>query len=120
MADSFASRAELRALVGAGSGDATDNRLDMTLIAATRWVRYRVGDDVADDDDELEAPYTVTVVETTPAKKAATLAAATRFWKAPDVPFGVASFGEYAIGVKVSIPEADVLLFGQRTDWGFA
>lgn len=120
MTDVYASRTELRALVGAGSGDALDARLDMTLIAATRWVRYRVGDDVADGDDDLTAPYDLDVIATTPAKKAATLAAATRFWKAPDVPFGVAFGGEYGISIKTSIPEADVLLFGQRTDWGFA
>ena len=120
MTDVYASRTELRALVGAGSGDVLDDRLDMTLIAATRWVMYRVGVDVADDDDDLEAPYTLTVVATTPARKAATLAAATRFWKAPEVPFGVAGFGEYGVSVKTSIPEADVLLLGQREDFGFA
>lgn len=120
MTDVYASRAELRALVGAGASADLDTRLDMTLIAATRWVMFRCGDDVGADDDALEAPYSLTVIAATPARKAATLAAATRFWKAPEVPFGVMGAGEYGISIKTSIPEAEVLLMGQREDFGFA
>lgn len=120
MADVYASRAELRSLVGAGTSTELDTRLDMTLIVATRWVMYRVGVDVGATDDELEAPYTLAVVATTPARKAACLAAATRFWKAPEVPFGVMGMGDYGVSIKTSIPEAEVLLLGQRSDFGFA
>lgn len=120
MTDVYASRDELRSLLGAGLGSAVDTRLDFTLIAATLWVRYRVGDDVGADDTDITTPGTLTVVATTAAKKAATLAAATRFWKAPEVPFGVMGMGEYGVTVKTSIPEAEVLLFGQKSDFGFA
>jgi hypothetical protein len=120
MTDVYASRAELRALVGAGANADLDTRLDWTLIAATLWVRYRVGDDVATDDADITTPGTLTVVATTAAKHAATLAAATRFWKSPEVPFGVMGMGDYGVTVKTSIPEAEALLVGQKSDFGFA
>ena len=122
MAEVYATRAELWDLIGSGQTvpDAQEDRLDMCLIAATRWVQFRCGVDVGADDDELTAPYTLTVIATTPARKAATLAAATRFYKAPDVPFGVTGMGEYGMSVKSAIPEAELLLLGQREDFGFA
>ena len=118
MTDVYASVEELRALVGAGDSSTLTDRLGWTLIAASRWVDYRTVEDVTDDD--VTAPYTLTVVATTAGRKAATLAAATRFYKAPDVPFGVFGSGEYAVTVKTSIPEAEVLLLGQRDTFGFA
>lgn len=120
MTDVYASRAELQAVIGAGSSDAVNDRLDLALIAATRWVQYRVGTLETTDDDALEAPYTLTVVAATPGQKAACLAAATRFYKAPDAPFGVLGGGEYAVIVRTAIPEAELLLFGQREAFGFA
>lgn len=118
--DVYASAAELTAIVGAGTATESVARVALALIAATRWVRFRVGDDVGADDDVLTAPYTIAVIATTPARKAACLAAATRFFKAPDVPFGVMGTGDYGMSVKTTIPEAEVLLLGQRTAFGFA
>lgn len=120
MTDVYADADELWAIVGPGNAlpDAQEPRLALALIAATRWVGYRVGVEVT--DDELLAPYTIEAVECRPAWKAACLAAAVRFMKSADAPFGVTGVGEYGMSVKTSIPEAEVLLFGQREAFGFA
>ena len=50
----------------------------------------------------------------------ATIAAAVRFYKSPDVPFGVAGGWDMATYVRMSIPDVDLLLLGQRERFGIA
>lgn len=117
MANVYASRAELSSVLG-GTITGADDRLDMALIVASRWVEYRVGLDVTEAD--LSAPYTLVVVACHPAYKAATLAAAVRFFKAADAPWGVASLGDMSAYVKTSMPDVELLLMGQRQAFGLA
>lgn len=120
MTDVYASVAELWAVVGAGTmPDAHEDRLGAALIFGTNYVRYRVGLDVTEDVD-VEPPYTLVVVAAPAAYGLACIAAAVRAFKSADVPFGVLGMGEYGMNVKASIPEADLLLFGQREAFGFA
>lgn len=117
MADVYASRTELSAVLG-GTITGADDRLDLALLAASRWVEHRVGLDVTEAD--LVAPYTLTVVACPPSWKAATLAAAVRFFKAADAPWGVAGVGELAAYIKTSMPDVELLLMGQRQAFGIA
>jgi hypothetical protein len=119
MADVYASRADLEAAIGgtiSGAGD----RFDLALLVASRWVDYRVGTAVTEAN--LSAPYTLVVVACPPAWKAATIAAAVRFLKSPDVPFGVAGMDGSGMTayVRTSMPEVELLLFGHRMAWGMA
>lgn len=118
MTDVYASRSELRQVLGGGTDSTIDDRLDLAILVGTAWVQHRVGLEV--DMGDLSAPYTLAVVACPPAYKAATLAVAVRTYKSPDVPFGVMGAGEYAVRVQTSIPEADAILFGKREAFGFA
>lgn len=119
MTDVYASRSDLSAAIG-GTISGADDRLDLAVLVASRWVDYRVGNDVVESD--LTAPYTLTVVACPPAWKAATIAAAVRFLKSPDVPFGVAGMDGSGMTayVRSSMPEVELLLFGHRMAWGMA
>ena len=117
MSDVYASRAELSSVLG-GTITGADDRLDLALLVASRWVEYRLGLDVTESD--LIAPYSLTVVACPPSWKAATLAAAVRFFKAADAPWGVASMGEMATYVRTSMPDVELLLMGQRQAFGIA
>lgn len=115
----YASRTELAATLGMTGVTGLDDRLDLALLIASRWVDYRTGTTV--DQAAVTAPYTLTVVASQPAVKQATISAATRFYKSPDVPFGVAGgLGDLAVYIKSSIPEAELLLLGHRVSWGIA
>lgn len=119
MADVYASRSEFASVLGVSAATGLDDRLDLALIVASRWVDYRIGNTVTEED--VTAPYTLNVVACNVAVKSATLAAASRFYKSADVPFGVAGgFGDLAVHIKVRIPEAEVLLLGQKQSWGIA
>ena len=118
MTDVYASRAELASALGVSGASGLDDRLDLALIAGSRWVDYYLGTAVTEED--VTAPYTLSVVACNVAEKAATLAAASRFYKSADVPFGVVGgLGDYAVRVQRSIPEAEAILFGLRTEFGF-
>lgn len=119
----YASLAALKAKLAIPTATTThDDDLGLALVAATRWVDWRIGDlDIAADDvwtgdaDDLEvvaAPKTNYVL--------ATLAAAVRFTKATDVPFGVAGMNDQGVVayVRSSIPEAEVLLGEAIESWG--
>lgn len=118
MANVYLTRDELNAVLGAGLTTGIEDRLDMACIVASRWVDYRVGNPVGEDD--LEPPYTLTREACPPAWTAAALVVAVRFFKAPDVPFGVMTVGEGGMSVKTYIPEAEMILFGHRVAFGFA
>lgn len=117
MANVYASRSELSSVLG-GTITGADDRLDLALLVASNLVRYRVGLDVTEAD--LSAPYTLVVVACPPAYKSACLVAAVRAFKSADAPWGVASFGDMTAYVKQSIPDVDVILFGQRQAFGLA
>ena len=104
------------------SGTAQDTDLALALVGATRYVDLAIGDlDVVADDAWTDDPLDL-VVETDPpaAYVSATLALAVRFYKAPDVPFGVAGMSDQGLVayVKQSVPEAEILIAPLRQSWG--
>ena len=119
--DTYASMADLEAVIGASAGESQVRRRELCLIAATRWVAHRIGAPVT---DELLDPGAPSVgVNTVPAKAAwaqATLEAAVRFYKGPDVPWGVAGGWDEAVYVRQNMPEVELILFGHRVAWGVA
>jgi hypothetical protein len=112
----YASEAELNAILGR-EPSAHDERTVASLVAASRWVDYRIG--VTITDDPITIPYTIAVVAASPAVHAATLVAAVRFYKGPDVPFGVAG-QDLTAYVRTGIPDAELALLGQRQSFGIA
>lgn len=114
----FASPADLSAVLGTAQTPGIEDRLDLALVVATGWVGHRVGE--PQDPGDLVPPYTVEVVACPPAWRLATIAAAVRFYRSPEVPFGVMQVGEYGAQVRSSIPEAEAALLGHRADFGLA
>lgn len=121
MTDSYVSTEDVAAAVGITLGETPDevllDRISLAALLGTAYVDMSVSGTVL--TAELTAPYTVTAVACPPAYRAAATVAAVRYLSAKDVPFGVVSVGEYG-KVIGSIPEADMLLRGHRTDWGLA
>jgi hypothetical protein len=125
-ADTFASPEELASYLGGVSGgpgraaSTHDQRRNLALIAASRWVAYRIGIGVTDDPIP-PGDVTVTPVDARPAWRAATLVVATRFYRSADAVFGaMGGFGDDAVIVRAAIPEAELLLVGQTVSWGIA
>jgi hypothetical protein len=118
--DAYASDAELVAVIGPSANSATVERRAVALLLATRWVAYRIGVPVTDDPVDVDVPPTIHAVPATAAVRQATLAAAVRFYKSPDVPWGVAGGWDEAVYVRQSMPEVELILFGQRRRWGIA
>ena len=120
--DSFAAPAELRPALGQLTGEVNDRRVAVALLVATRHVLHVMG--YAIDDDEVipadPAALDVTTVPVRSSWRQATIAAAVRFYKSPDVPFGVAGGWDMATYVRMSIPDVDLLLLGQRERFGLA
>lgn len=119
----YASLAALKAKLAIPTAEtARDNDLALALVAATRWVDWRIGDlDVAADDAWTGAAADLAVATTPKANYVlATLAAAVRFTKSADVPFGVAGMNDQGVVafVRSSIPEAEILLGEARVSWG--
>ncbi len=116
--DVFASPAELRAALG-NVGDT--NRLGMALLVATRWVLHRLGYTFTDTELPADpAAITVTPVAVRSSWRQATIAAAVRFYKSPEAPFGVLGGFDMATYVRMSIPDVDMLLLGERMRFGVA
>jgi len=115
----YVSPEDVRAAVGAAAGASQDDRLTTVAILGSRYVDGIVGTLVADESTAVP-PYTVEVVPCPPAWRLAALAAAVRFSKSPDLPFGaVGGLGDSAVYVRgTSIPEADLILTGHRLSWG--
>lgn len=116
--DSYCSRADVAAALGAGATTGITERLDMACLLGTQYVDSVVTGVV--DTTELTPPYTVDVVYCPPAYRAAAIVAAVRFLKSPDAPFGVMQVGEYGMTIKGAVPEADLILRGHRESFGFA
>ena len=120
---SYASLAMLkRRLAIEDAVTAYDDDLGLALVGATRYVDLQIGDlDVA-ADDLWTGDHNDIVVETDPAAAyvSATLALAVRFYKATDVPFGVAGMSDQGLVayVQKSVPEAEILLAPLRQSWG--
>jgi hypothetical protein len=117
--EAYASMDELVGVLGASAGGANATRRAVSLLLATRWVAYRIGMPVTDDPIPVDISD-VTAVEARPAIRQATVAAAIRFYKSPDVPWGVAGGWDEAVYVRQSMPEVELMLFGQRQRWGIA
>lgn len=115
MADVYATTDELKAVVAPGGAAALDDRLAAALILGSRYVDRRLGTLVAEPYiADLEDPYAVTTVACPVSWRQAALVAAVRFYKSSDVPFGVVGgLAEYAVRVRMEIPEVDLILYGQ-------
>lgn len=123
MATVYALSSEAAPSVGGSTGALSEGnaqRLILACIVATLWVAERVGAELA--VPVLAPPYTEERATVDPRWTAATIVAAGRFYRSPDIPFGVlGGLGDMAVNVKVSIPEAELVLFGARTGdlaWG--
>jgi hypothetical protein len=112
----YASAAELKSVLGIPA-DRSDDRVDLALVAASRWVDFRIG--VASTNDPITLPLTLGVVPSTAAIHDATVAAAVRFYKSADVPFGVAG-QDMAVYVRTGMPDVELLLLGHRQTFGVA
>lgn len=117
----YVSLEDVRQAVGAAAGAASDDRLSTVAILGSRYVDGIVGTVVA-DESAATPPYLIAVVPCPPAWRLAALAAAVRFSKSPDLPFGaVGGLGDAAVYVRgTSVPEADLILTGHRRSWGVA
>jgi hypothetical protein len=111
---------DVRQATGAATGPVQDDRLATVAILGSRYVDGVTGTLVADVD--AIPPYTLELVPCPPAWRLAALAAAVRYSKSPDLPFGaVGGLGDAAVYVRgTSIPEADLILAGHRLSWGIA
>lgn len=119
--DTYATLADLEPRLGPTSDVPTLDRRALVLILATRWVAYRIGAVVTDELlDPATTPLIPTPVACRPAVRQATVAAAVRFDKSPDVPFGVAGGWDMATYVRMSMPDVDLMLYGQRRAFGIA
>jgi hypothetical protein len=117
----YASRADLAAALGMTGVSGPETRLDLALVIASRWVDNYLGIDFTQEDIDQDGTLTLTATDCPPAYKQAALAAASRFYKSTEIPYGVVGgLGDLAVRVKQSIPEAEVLLMGYRTEWGIA
>lgn len=118
--DSYAPLADLDLALGSPSTDATRERRNLCLLLATRYVAYRVGAVVTDTEVPVPLVGDVSPVPARPAWRRATVAAGVRFFKSEEVPFGVAGGWDMATYVRQSIPDVDLMLYGQRTGFGIA
>ena len=118
----YASLALLKQRLGVTSTD-SDDVLALSLVQATRALDAFVGNGAEADDawtgdaDDLEV-----VDEPAAAFVNATLYLAVRFHKTPDVPFGLAGMNDAGLVayVRRSAPELELMLHGQRLQWGIA
>lgn len=113
--DVYTTAAELKAIVAPGASSALDDRLAAAVILGTLYVDQKLGNPVAEPIvADLEDPYALTTVACPVSWRQAALVAATRFYKSTDVPFGVVGgLAEYAVRVRMEIPEVDLILYGQ-------
>lgn len=121
----YASLAALKAELAIPAANTDhDDDLGLALVAATRWVDWRIGDlDVAADDVWTGDPADLELATGVKAGVVlATIAAAIRYAKSSDVPFGVAGMNDQGVVayVRSSIPEAELLLAEAAQSWGIA
>jgi hypothetical protein len=93
-------------------------RLTLAVASASNFIKYKVGVAVEEEDDLTE----ITIVDCKASWKQATIVAAVRFYQSPNVPFGTSGMGGDGMTswVSKSIPEVDLLLFGEKRSWGIA
>jgi len=119
---SYATEAELQAALG--GIQPADNRLKMALWVASTWVRQYLGindPDWLSQDIDWSYEWDVSEQECPAYLKTATIAAAVRILKAPDVPWGAAGgLGDVAVYVKNRLPEVELMLLGRKQSWGVA
>lgn len=118
----YASLADLKRRLSI-TGDTFDDDLALALVTATRYVDLETGSE-ADGEDAWTGSADDLALASTPtaALVNTTLHVAIRFYKSADVPFGVAGMTDQGMVayVRSSIPEAQLMLLGQRTAWGIA
>jgi hypothetical protein len=123
--DTFAAPEEMRAALG-NVGVGNDLRLNLALLVATRHVLHVLGYTIVGTDLYAEIPPSPDPLEIVPVPvpvatwRTATIAAAVRFYKSPEVPFGVAGGWDMATYVRQSIPDVDMMLIGERVAFGIA
>jgi hypothetical protein len=106
--------------LGVGDSDGLDDRVRLALVMATRvWLRA-VGDPVG--DDPMTPPYSVTTVAASAEVVQAVIKMGVRFYRDPDVAFGILQAGEIGVAVRRVFPELSPYLFGRRRGnaWGLA
>ena len=103
---SFADPTEPARILGVAP---SDPRLVLALETAERYVQLRTGID----------PATVDPSTAPSGPHSATVAASVRFYKGPDVPFGLAGT-DLTSYVSRTMSEVDLALVGHRLDWGIA
>lgn len=119
--DVFASPAELAPHIGQVVGAAQERRSGMALLTATRYVLFKLG--YSFDEDTIPpdpAPLDVVPVAVRASWHDACLIAAVRYWNSPSTPFGVTAGWDMATYVRWSIPDADLVLLGERQRFGIA
>lgn len=108
----YASLGDLARKVTGGTAIAGfEDELASAVILGSRYVDSRLGNLYG--DDPMAGPYdeaSVTVIACDPRWRAATIVAATRFYKSADIPFGVVGGWDYAVRAQGSIPEVDLIL----------
>lgn len=125
MADVYASIDDLSAALTGSEGQQVDadddvlaSRMTLALVVGTNYVNAKIGLPV--DEDDLEAPYSIDVVPAPAVYRAATIAAAVRFYSSAQAWAGVIGVGESASYIRSSLPEVDLILFGHRKSFGLA
>lgn len=106
--------------LGVGEATGLDDRVRLALVMASRvWLRA-TGEQVG--DDPMTSPYEVSVVPASAEVIAAVVKMAVRFYRDPDVPFGIMAAGDVGLAVRRVFPELGPYLLGRRAGnaWGLA
>lgn len=106
--------------IGVGDAVGLDDRVRLALVQASRvWQRLE-GQVIG--DDPMTSPFAVTVVPASAEVISAVVKMAVRFYKDPDVPFGILAAGDTGLAVRRVFPELAPYLFGRRRGnaWGVA
>ncbi len=119
--ESFASAADFRREMGDVRGVDNERWIALALLAGTRHVLLTTG--YAFDEQPVPPDVELAdlvIVESVASWRIAAAAAAVRFYKSMAVPFGVAGGWDMATYVRMSIPDVDLLLVGERVAFGIA
>jgi hypothetical protein len=119
--DVFASIDELKRALPL-SGVYNERHGALALLAASRHVLHALGYAIDVDAEVPPDPASIDVVPVAcrSSWRIATLVAAVRFYKGMEVPFGVAGGWDMATYVRMSIPDVDLALLGERVRFGVA
>lgn len=106
--------------IGVGETAGVDDRVRLALVQASRvWQRLE-GEVIG--DDPMTSPFAVTVVPASAEVISAVVKMAVRFYRDPDVPFGILAAGDTGLAVRRVLPELGAYLLGRRhgNAWGIA